>query len=699
MPGLRQDLRISKGAPLLSGAPSWVIYDPARHRYFQIGQRAVEVIGLWASGSVDKLKAAFEAKVASTLGDQELGALVKFLNVQGLFETPLGRPSKDFAEQAEARRTTLLGMLTHRYLFFRVPLVRPDRFLHATLPLVQPFMTRAFVLALMCTGIIAVYLATRQMAELERYLRGAISLQGLATYAASLVVIKLLHELGHAYQAVKRGLRVPTMGVAFMVLFPLFYTDVSDAWRLTRRRDRLMVDAGGVLVELGIAVIATLVWVFLPDGGLRSAAFALASSSWVLSLVVNLNPFMRFDGYYFLADALGIQNLQPRAFALSRWRLREALFALGDPPPERMPRRTQAWVILYGYAVWIYRFFLFLGIALIVYHLFFKALGVALFAIEIVFFIIKPIWSELAVWGENRGRILRRGRTWLTLGLLGGAVALLFVPMQGDLHATGLLRYSEERKVFAPQPAGVSQMLVQVGAEVRKGDALMVLASPDLLTAKEQADHRLVLLDRRLARIASDQSDLGQRQVLLQQREAEVQALKALADEVDRLTLRAEISGRVMAVDPALAPGIHVDDKQVLITLATPGPLKLSGYLSEDAHDRLDRAATGLFVPDDPVLSKLDLNDITVAEFAVDSLASEHFSTLQGGLVPVETGSDARLVPIGAYFAVTAEVRDGLMPDLDQEIRGRMVLKSKPISFASRIGKQIARVLVREAAA
>ena len=74
---------------------------------------------------------------------------------------------------------------------------------------------------------------------------------------------------------------------------------------------------------------------------------------------------MRFDGYYAFSDAIGVENLQQRAFALGRWQLRRTLFGLDDPVPEPLPRHRARLLIGYAWGTWIYRFFLFLGIALV----------------------------------------------------------------------------------------------------------------------------------------------------------------------------------------------------------------------------------------------------------------------------------------------------------------------------------------------
>jgi putative peptide zinc metalloprotease protein len=120
---------------------------------------------------------------------------------------------------------------------------------------------------------------------------------------------------------------------------------------------------------------------------LRQACFYLATTSWVLSLALNASPFMRFDGYFILSDLLDLPNLHERAGALARTALRRLLLGWPDPWPEPLPATLRNRLIAFAWVTWCYRLTVFLGIALVVYHLFFKALGVALFLVEIVFFI------------------------------------------------------------------------------------------------------------------------------------------------------------------------------------------------------------------------------------------------------------------------------------------------------------------------
>ena len=154
------------------------------------------------------------------------------------------------------------------------------------------------------------------------------------------------------------------------MLWPILYTDTTDAWRLNSRHDRVLIDAGGMLAELILAAASGLLWAFFTAGFAKSIAFFLCTSSWLITLGVNLNPLLRFDGYYLLSDLFDVVNLQHKAFTLGKWLLRKKLLGFPDDAPYLFTERKVKFLIIYAYATWIYRFFLFLAIAIIVYNFF-----------------------------------------------------------------------------------------------------------------------------------------------------------------------------------------------------------------------------------------------------------------------------------------------------------------------------------------
>jgi putative peptide zinc metalloprotease protein len=142
------------------------------------------------------------------------------------------------------------------------------------------------------------------------------------TYAAI-----LLHELGHAAACVSMGVEHGPIGACIYWVFPAFYTDTSSAWKL-KRTQRLVVDGGGVYMTELVAAGATAA--FWSTGDLTYAAIALVSD---LQFLVSLVPSVRTDGYWFLCDLLGVQNLMSCNKEFSLW-LAGRLVGVRRPDPK-----------------------------------------------------------------------------------------------------------------------------------------------------------------------------------------------------------------------------------------------------------------------------------------------------------------------------------------------------------------------------
>ncbi len=405
LPPLRADLQLVESAPGINGAPQWVLSDPITGRYFTLTPSAIRLLRHWPLRQPQQILAAANNEPGLPLRVKELEKLLQFLRQHDLVAASDAEQRQRYLGKAQAMRTSLWKSVLHQYLFFRIPLWRPDPVLNRCWPWLQrygaPFLIWVFPLILL----LGLFLVSRDWVRYTHSFPHLFSLSGMAVFGVSLVFAKFIHELGHAFMAKRAGCRVQSMGVAFIVLFPLFYTDTTDAWKLKDRQARLLIGAGGILAELMLAVIALLAWTLLPDGPARTAAFMLSSATWLTTLVVNLNPLMRFDGYFLLSDFWRVENLQERAYALCRWRLRESLFGHGHPAPENLSPSLQRKLLVWGYASWIWRFFLFFGIALVVYHFFIKVIGIGLMLVEIVWFIALPIAKEAYAWWSMRKSI------------------------------------------------------------------------------------------------------------------------------------------------------------------------------------------------------------------------------------------------------------------------------------------------------
>ncbi|MCI0911774.1 biotin/lipoyl-binding protein [Pseudomonas putida] len=693
LPALRADLQLSPAAPAFDGAPQWTLADPLRGRYFKLGAAAVRLLRHWPLGEPQRVLAAANAEPGLPLEAQEVEDLLAFLGHHDLLSANDPKQRQSYAVKAAASQQGLWQKALHQYLFFRIPLWRPDAFLNRTWPLLERhggWLLRFGLPALLVLGL---FLVIRDWSRFIATFPHLFSLGGMLAFGLALALAKLCHEFGHAYMAKRAGCRVQSMGLAFMVLLPMFYTDVSDAWRVSDRRSRLLIDAGGVFAELVLAVLALLAWSLLPDGPLRTAAFMLASATWITTLLVNLNPFMRFDGYFLVSDLLGVENLQQRAFALCRWRLREALFGYGETMPEPWPPRMRKRLLIWGYGAWIWRALLFFGIALAVYHLFFKVLGIFLMLVELVWFIGLPVFKELQQWWLRRDQAQPRKTLALGLGLM-LLLALLAVPWRGAVEVPAMLEASRVSALHAPVAARVKQLQVHDGQTVAQGQLLLELESPDLDSrlkiVRREIDILQLLLRRQSGRSATA-SDAG---VLEQQLAEAVAEYRGLAAQRERLHLRAPAAGVWRDMPRDLQAGQWVNTGQPLGRVVEPG-VRLRGYLGEADLWRVAAGSEGRFIADDPARAALPVRVEQVDATGVAALELQALASDRHGPVAVRRDGQQRAQPLQAQYGVRLSPRVEVA-DVAQPLRGVVVLEGARESLLGAAWRRLAALGVRE---
>ncbi|OLF56727.1 biotin/lipoyl-binding protein [Pseudomonas chlororaphis] len=693
LPGLRADLQLSAAAPALDGSPRWTLADPVRGRYFKLGAAAMRLLRHWSLGDAEQVLRAANREPGLPLGGAELESLLGFLRSHDLITALDEQQRASYALKAAAQRQSVWQILLHQYLFFRIPLWRPDAFLNRAWPWLARFGPGLLRYGLPLTLGLGVFLVSRDWQRFLATFPHLFSLGGALAFGVALFFAKLCHEFGHAFMAKRAGCRVQSMGVAFMVLLPMFYTDVSDAWRVNDRRARLLIGAGGVLAELLLACVALLAWSLLPDGPARTAAFMLASATWITTLVINLNPFMRFDGYFLLSDFWEVDNLQGRAFALCRWRLREALFGYGQPAPEPWSPTMQRRLLWWGYGAWLWRAVLFFGIALAVYHLFFKLLGIFLMLVELVWFIFLPIVREWREWWTRREqahtpRVLLSG-----LGLL-AALLLVAVPWRSSVEVPVMLEAGRASALHAPVAARVKQVNVSDGQAVSKGQVLIELESADLASrqaiVRREIDIQQLQMRRRAGR-SETAADAGIVEQLLAEAVAEY---RGLAAQRERLLLRAPEAGQLRDLLPQLQVGRWVSPKDPLARVVEPGA-RLRGFIAEADLWRVAPGATGRFIADDPMHAALEVQLTEVDTNGVAYIDQEALTSDHHGPIAVRRDEDRRAEPVQAQYGARLKVLDDSATP-NQPLRGVVVLQGRGESLLGTAWRRLAALGVRE---
>ncbi|MBF0611307.1 MAG: HlyD family efflux transporter periplasmic adaptor subunit [Magnetococcales bacterium] len=694
LPPLREELRLYPGPQRENGEPTWTLQDPLRNRFFRIGWFEFEILSRWHLGNAQLVTAEINRQTPLQLAVEEVEQFRDFLLREMLLFAGHPTVQERLNQQAKSQKTNLWQKLLKNYLFFRIPLFHPDAFLTATLPWVRAMFRPGIGIGLVLLALLGLYLAGRQW---EDFLHTFVHLnqwQGLAWFALSLTLTKVAHELGHAYAAKHYGLQVPVMGVAFLVLWPVLYTDMSEGWKLNQRHQRMVLAASGVMVELGLALLATLLWSFTPDGPLRSALFLQATTSWIATLLVNLSPFMRFDGYYLFSDLLDIPNLQERAFALGRWSMRRLLLGLPIPPPELFSIWRQRLLIFYAWLTWVYRLTLFTGVALMVYHFFFKALGLVLFVVEVGWFILLPIYKELKVWWSMRPLLTWNRNSVILSLLLAGLLLLLLLPWQRHVTLPALLQGANQTGIYASGASRLVSVAVRDGQVVRTGETLFILESPSLTFQRDQAARQVEQLEESLKRQVAVAELADQAVITQQELDKALTSHVGLQQQVERLHIRAPSDGVIRELTPGLHPGRWLNEESRLALLVSDESMILQGFAGEEELQRLQVGQPCHFIADRPELPTLPCQVEVVGMAALKELSHPAMASIYGGPLAVDHQPPGRLLLRQATYPIRLVVADE--QPVGQSLRGVAVIQSHGQSPLMIIWQRLVGVLIRE---
>ena len=699
LPPLREEIAIFPGPTALDGSPTWTLHDPARNRFYRLGWPEFEIISRWDSGTIAALIKRIGAETTLQVEPEDVEALARFLSAFDLLRVHGPHATATLVQHAARQRETWWQWLLHNYLFMRIPLVRPDRFLTATVRYVGWLYTRQFAFTIAIIGLVGLYLIARQWDAFLHTFVDLFTVAGAVSFGVTLMGLKVVHELAHAYTAKRFGCRVPNMGVALLVLVPVLYTDVNEAWKVTSRRRRLAIGIAGVTAELCCAAVAACLWGFLPDGALRSAAFLVATTTWVTTVMLNLSPFMRYDGYYVLSDLLETPNLHTRAFALARWWLRETLFGLGDPVPEHLPLRRQRLLIAFAFLTWSYRFFLFLGIAFIVYHFAFKALGIAMVVVEIGYFLLRPIANELMVWLRRRGEMRWHWRTAMTAGAALAFVLLLTVPWRSAIEAPALLKSGQHVDAFVPEfGARIASIGVRDGETVGKGAKLLALVSPDLDYKLAAARSEIETLEWQVNARGADPELLARSRVSEREYQAAVAQYRALLDQKGRLQVTSPIAGQVVDLTDGLEPGVWLPAKARLLSVVDASNATVEAYIDEADLARIAPGDSATFHAEADDRISVALRVVEVARASTRILHEPYLASEFGGPIAARATKDNEYIPDRTIYRVTLTPVDAEPPP-SRVLRGTVIMRGRTESLARRLWRSMLAVFIREAGA
>lgn len=694
LPVLRPDVELLIGPRETDGAPSYILHDPLHATFDRMTWAQGEIIRrLRVPTSLAGLLADLAATSTLRVEADDVRALCADLIRRGLTTattvTPDGTPPSRHGLWDPAA-------LFRDVAYLRIPLIWPDRFLARTLPWLRPLGSRAAAVFYLALGVVALLLLAQRWDAFVATFTYFFNAAGMVAFAVTLATVKVVHEFAHAYVAKALGNRVPKMGVTLIFLFPVAFADATDSWRMAQRRQRMWIALAGVLAELVLAAIALIVWAVSPPGVLHSVCFVLSSVTLLSTLLVNLNPAMRFDGYYVFCDLVGVDNLQGRAFAVARWLIRRYVLGMRLASPEAgQPRPRHALLALYGGYAWLYRLSLYAGIAIALYHRVTKVLGILLFALALYTFLVRPIAGELANLWRLRRQARWNPRAAVALVAFTACAYWVFWPLPQRVRLPATTVPAAEQVIYAPAAGVIAELPHGDHDCVRRGDLLVRVSSDRLDAERELAELQIARVQQELALIRENE----RLRPLLAQKSEELTRAVARRNSVlralERLDVRAETDGVIVDWDPELRVGLPVGTRDVLgrVVAQTSPPITcyVPDTLAPDLH-----AGTAVVFRSDAGEPACDGVVTFVERVPVEDVPHRALTSVAGGGIPVASDALGRLIPRETCYAaeITLATPDAALR-LGQT--GSIWLRTPPrVRFIGWLN-YVQRVFVREA--
>lgn len=691
VPVLRHELTVKPASHGHDGSPAWMIHDPVVNKFYRISWLDYEILKRWSFVHIAQIVAAVNAETTLTIDEEDVIALLTFLQTHQLIKVISANQVDQLIAKKTASQQNKLSWLLKHYLFIRIPLIKPQRLLAAILPFIGWVFSQTMAWVLLFITLLGVFLVSRQWDTFSATLIDQLSLSGMLSFSIALIFSKCLHELGHAITATRYGVRVGHMGIALLVLFPMPYTDTSESWKLTDSRQRLHIAAAGIVVELALAGIATLLWSMSPEGSLKSALFFLATTSWVLTLLVNLSPFLRFDGYFILSDLLDFPNLHQRAGAFGKVFLRRFLLGLDDGWPETISSNKRRWLITFASLTWLYRMLLFLGIATMVYYFFFKVLGVILFLVEIWWFILLPNIKEMKVWMMRKSEI-KTSRLMLGGAMMCGLIALGFIPWQSHVEGAGWVHAAKQHYIYTPTAGKLTNM--HAAGNVSKGEKLFTLTSPDLALNAYRSQSMVKTRNAELRSLTGIEDGEEKRASLQNERDQFNAEMQLYQDELDRMVLIAPFDGLLTDINDNLSPNTWVNPKEALAILIDPSAWTVDALIPERDINRINLGHKAKIYTLQNQLNTFEGTVTAIDTSKIQTLPHPMLAANHGGPITTFPGSEA--TPTQAFYKVSIKLNPVESLNIKSMTLGRVKVETNAKAVLPALFERAAALFIRE---
>ena len=521
---------------VLRGEKWYVVQNPLSNQFYRLNPGTYEFVSrLSASRTVEEVwKEAQDRDPENAPGQGDIIELLAQLYHANLLHYNLPPNSEKLFERYKEKKQRILKANLKSIMFFRIPLFDPDALLQRLLRFIRLLISPVGV-AVWCLVVVAgLKVAIENFPELRVQSQGIMAPSNLLFLYIGLVIVKTLHEFGHAFAVRRFGGEVHTMGVMFLIFSPLPYMDASSAWTFRNKWQRVFVGAAGMIFEVFVAACAIFVWVYTGPGVVHSLAYNMVFVASVSTVLFNINPLLRFDGYYILSDLLDLPNLHQHSARHLKYLVEHHAFGCKNCETPATTRREEVLFTTFGILSGIYRIFVFSMILLFVADQFLLA-GMIMAVVCVVSWVLVPMVGILRYLGSSPRLYRTRTRA---IAVCSATFAILFsflflLPFPNSFKAPGVLKSTDYVIAVNKASGQIAEVIATSGERVNSGDPLLRLTNEELeLEIREsqagldeahaqhrkamhnqQADldpiaGRIAFYEKRLRRLRQEQGDL-----------------------------------------------------------------------------------------------------------------------------------------------------------------------------------------------
>jgi putative peptide zinc metalloprotease protein len=529
-----------------------VLQNPFSNQFFRLRPAAYEFVArLRREKTVQEVWQECLDRFPDTAPGQEaVIQLLSQLYFANLLQYEAGSDTAQLFKRHERTRQRETRAKLLNVMFMRFPLLDPDQFLIKTLQLAKAIISPLGALIWLVVVGTAVKLVIENWDVLREQTQGVLAPSNLFLLYAGMVLVKTVHEFGHAYFCRRFGGEVHVMGIMLMIFTPMPYVDATSSWGFRKRWQRVMVGAAGMIVEIFVAALATFVWANTGPGTLHSLAYNMMFVASVSTVIFNINPLLRYDGYYILSDLLEIPNLYQKSLQHLKYLAERYLFAVKKSESPTHFKREKTWLTVYGISSNIYRIIVFSGILLFVADRF-LLIGILMAAVCAISWVMVPVirFLKYLASSPNLERQRIRAVAVSTVGLAVLILAFNIIPFPNHFRAPGVLKSREWTEVVNESPGQVAALLAPSGARVNKGQPLLRLANPPLELEMAAAKAAVEEVQARLRHARSDDT-------------ASLKPLQSRLESVEKRLLRLQRDQAALTIEARqdgvwIAPNLH----------------------------------------------------------------------------------------------------------------------------------------------